>query len=180
MDAIDTQSIHDEMERARAKFHQFLADASDADLRRPSNGTRWTNEQLLFHMMFGYLIVRVLPVLVRVVGRLPDRVGKSFARLLDAAVRPFDMVNFWGSVGGARVFNRRRMGPKLDRIVASLHRRLDAESEADLARGMHYPRRWDPFFLDYMTLLDVYHFATQHFDFHVQQLTLDEPASDSA
>ena len=32
---------------------------------------------------------------------------------------------------------------------------------------------WDPYFRDYMTLADVYHYATQHFDFHRRQLTLD-------
>jgi hypothetical protein len=170
--AVDRESVREEMERARAAFHRMLDDATEADLRRPSNGTRWTNEQLLFHMMFGYLIVRVLLVVVRVIGRLPNGVGTAFARLLDSAVRPFDMVNFWGSCGGAKVFNRKRMGAKLDRIVASLHRRLDAESEADLRRGMPYPRRWDPFFQDYMTLIDIYHFPTQHFDFHARQLTI--------
>ncbi len=170
-------SIHEEMERSRATFHRLLESATDEQLRRPSNGTRWTNEQLLFHMMFGFLIVRVLLVLVRFVGRLPDRAQRVFARPLDAAVRPFDAINFWGSRGAVRVFNRRRMGPVMDRIVASLHRALDHESAADLRRGMHYPTSWDPFFQDYMTLPDIYHFATQHFDFHARQLTLDTPTT---
>ncbi|MDT7728837.1 MAG: hypothetical protein QOI21_5413 [Actinomycetota bacterium] len=168
----DKQSVHEEMERARAEFHRTLASAGDAELHEPSNGTRWTNEQLLFHMMFGYLIVRVLLVLVRVVGRLPDGVGRTFAQALDAVVRPFDAVNFWGSRGGAKVFNRARMGKQLDRVIASLHRTLDSETDADLRRGMHYPRSWDPFFQDYMTLIDIYHFPTQHFDFHARQLAL--------
>ncbi len=44
-----------EMEEARERFRQLLADAPLDDLRRSSDGTRWTNEQLLFHMLFGYL-----------------------------------------------------------------------------------------------------------------------------
>lgn len=68
----------------------------------------------------------------------------------------------------------RPMGAKFDRVVRGLHRRLRAESEADLQRGMHYPVRWDPFFKDFMTLADVYHFATQHFDFHHRQLTIEQ------
>jgi len=59
-----------------------------------------------------------------------------------------------------------------DRVIAALQRRLDAESDTDLARGMRYPTRWDPFFQDYMTLADLYRFPTQHFDFHRRQLTL--------
>ena len=53
-----------------------------------------------------------------------------------------------------------------DHVVAALRRRLDDESDATLARSTHYPTRWDPFFHDKMTLADVYHYPTQHFDFH--------------
>ena len=35
-----------------------------AELRKPTDGTRWNNEQLLFHMLFGYLLVRNLRFLV--------------------------------------------------------------------------------------------------------------------
>jgi hypothetical protein len=170
---MDKQTIHDEMERSRATFHQLLDSATTEDLRRASNGTRWTNQQLLFHMLFGYLIVRALLVLVRVFGRLPAGVSRAYARLLNAATAPFDLVNYLGSCGGARVFGTARMGAQCDRVIAALHRRLDAETDADLRRGMHYPTRWDPFFTDFMTLADIYHFPTQHFAFHQRQLTLD-------
>ena len=56
----DPQHIHEEMDHAYATFHQLTRTASQSDLHRPSEGTRWTNQQLLFHMMFGYLIVRRL------------------------------------------------------------------------------------------------------------------------
>jgi hypothetical protein len=70
---VDTSSasraaISAEMDGARAEFHRLLAHASDAELARRTNGTRWTNEQLLFHMLFGYLIVRNLRVVVKVYG----------------------------------------------------------------------------------------------------------------
>ena len=84
--AIDPQAIHDELERARADFHQMLDTATPASLRRTSDGTRWTNEQLLFHMLFGYLIVRTLIPLVRFLARLAGPVSSGFARLLDVFV----------------------------------------------------------------------------------------------
>jgi hypothetical protein len=170
---IDRRTVHEEMDRARDDFHGLLDGASDADLHRRSAGTRWTNEQLLYHMLFGFLLVRALLILVHLLSRLPDHASRGFARILNAATRPFDVVNYWGSRVGALVVNRRRMAPVLDRTVATLHRHLDHETEAALHSGMHYPTRWDPFFKDYMTTLDVYHFATQHFDFHAGQLTLD-------
>ncbi|MCX5009134.1 DinB family protein [Streptomyces sp. NBC_00638] len=170
--AWDRETIHEEMERARAAFHQLLDHATDADLRRPTSGTRWTNEQLLFHMLFGYILIRPLLVLLRTFGRLPYGAGRLFARLLNAATRPFDAINYLGPLGGAKVLGRRRMGSALDRVIAELHRRLDAERESDLALSMPYPTRWDPYFRDVMTIADLYRYPTQHFDFHRRQLTL--------
>jgi len=73
----------------------------------------------------------------------------------------------------ALVFRGRSLTALLDRTIAALHHRLDAEAEATLHRGMHFPVGWDPYFRDVMTIADVYHFGTQHFAHHRQQLTLD-------
>jgi hypothetical protein len=169
---LDRRAIRDEMERARQTFHQLLDHATAAELRRPSDGTRWTNEQLLFHMLFGYLIVRALLVLARIFGRLPDWASMAFGRLLDTVRTPFHLINYAGSCIGARIIPRSRMGGALDRVIAALQRRLEREPAADLRRGMHYPTSWDPFFASYMTLYGLYRYPTQHFDYHRQQLTL--------
>lgn len=169
---MDKRAVHEEMERARADFHDLVSQATDADLARPSNGTRWTNQQLLFHMLFGYLIIRALRNLVRMFGRLPDPVSRAWARLLNAATVPFDAVNFAGSWAGGSVLGPRAQAVLLDRVIAALQRRLAAETDDDLARGMYYPTRWDPFFDEIMTLAEIYRFPTRHFDFHRRQLTL--------
>ena len=41
---------------------------------------------------------------------------------------------------------------------------------------MHFPVGWDPYFKDYMTLTEVYHYPTQHYDHHRKPLTLAESA----
>lgn len=92
-----------ELDRARSDFRELLSTATVADLRRPTNGTKWNNEQLLFHMLFGYLLVRNLRFLVRAFSRLPDAASTQFAALLNAGTRPFHVVNYLGSLGGARV-----------------------------------------------------------------------------
>ncbi|MEU4605612.1 DinB family protein [Kribbella sp. NPDC023972] len=166
--------MHEEWERARREFHQLVEQADDAALRRPSNGTRWNNRQLLFHMLLGYLILRALLRLVRMFGHLPRGASRTYARLLNAGTKPFDVVNFLGSYAGGSTLSPARMAVMFDHVIDKLHRRLDAEGEAELARGMYYPTRWDPFFEEYMTLADVYRFPTRHFDFHRRQLTLDE------
>lgn len=169
---MDREAVHDELERARRDFRALIESATGPDLLQPTNGTRWNNRQLLFHMLLGYLIIRALLRLVRIFGRLPDRVSRAYARLLNAATRPFDEINFIGSYAAGRIMSPARMVIMFDHVIAKLHQRLDAESDDDLSRGMHYPTRWDPFFKDYMTLADVYHFPTQHYNFHRRQLTL--------
>ena len=169
---LDRQAVHDELDRVQADFRQLLGQATRADLARRTDGTRWTNEQLLFHMLFGYIIVRALLPLVAVFGRLPPGASRGYARLLDAATRPFDLINYLGPCVAVHIYGYRRMAAKLDRVLGALHRQIDAATPADLARGMRYPTRWDPFFTGYMTLADLFRYPTKHYDFHRRQLTL--------
>jgi hypothetical protein len=162
-----------DLERARAELHRLLDEAQRNDTwTKPTRGTRWTNEQLLFHMVFGYMVVQRLLILVKVFSRLPNSFSRVFARVLNAATRPFDVINYYGSCAAALVYNRRRMGAKMDQVIASLQRKLTRGSDDALRRGMHFPTRWDPYFKDHMTLEDVYRFPGQHFDFHAHQLTV--------
>jgi hypothetical protein len=171
----DRQLIHAELERVRIDLHQLVAHATASGLRRRSEGTRWTNRQLLWHMVFGYLVVwRLLPA-VRLFGRLPDGYSRRFAAALSACTRPFHVINYLGGCGGALVFHGPRLSRLFDRTVAQLHRRLDAETEQSMGRRMHFPVSWDPFFADTMTVFDLYHYGTQHYDFHRTQLTIGKP-----
>jgi hypothetical protein len=166
------ESIVRELRAARDDFHVLVDSASPAELRQRSAGTRWTNEQLLFHMLFGYLLVRNLLWLVRALARLPERWSRTFAAGLDAVTGPFHVVNYVGSCGGAAVLGRTRMERVMDGVIASLVRTLERSTEQQLARGMHFPVGWDPYFRDYMTVQDVLHYATEHYLHHRRQLTL--------
>ena len=81
-------------------------------------------------MVFGYMVVQRLLVLVRVFSRLPDAASRVFARSLNAAITPFNIINYYGNYYGscaaALVYNRHRMGAKMDRVIASLHLRAKA------------------------------------------------------
>jgi hypothetical protein len=159
-------------ERNCRELEQWLASAPDVALRRRSAGTRWNNEELLFHMVFGYMVVQALLPLVRFFGMLPPPFSRAFAWLLNAGTAPFDVVNYLGSKAAARVFNRKRMAAKLRRVTHSLTRRMERETAAAMARGMSFPDRWDPFFTPWMSLEDVYAYPIEHFDFHATQLSL--------
>lgn len=158
--------------RAEEQLRIWLADSTPSELGRKSTGTRWTNEELLFHMVFGYMVVRALLPLVRIVGRLPRPWARAFAAALNAATKPFDLVNYWGSRAAAVFYNRHRMGRKMHRVLAALGRRLARETPDSLAISMPFPPRWDPFFTNDMSLLEVYAYPTLHFDFHAKQLDL--------
>jgi hypothetical protein len=169
---MNRRDISEEIERARLDFHRIVDDATVAELRKPTEGTKWTNEQLLFHMLFGYLLVRNLMVLVRTFARLPSDASRRFAAALNAVTRPFHVVNFIGSLVGARILGYARMERLMDHVTRHLQKSLIRESDRGLNRGMHFPVGWDPYFNNYMTISDVYHYATQHYDHHRRQLTL--------
>ena len=164
--------IHDELDRVCADFEQLIDGAPVVEMRRPSDGTRWTNEQLLFHMLFGYLLVRNLLPMVRGFARLPDGASKRFASALNGATGPFHHVNYVGSLGGARVLGYPGMQRLMQRVIRSLHRSLDRRTDHELEQGMHFPVGWDPYFRDVMTLRELYHYPTQHYQHHRRQLTL--------
>ena len=169
---MDAASVSEEMDQARLAFRELIERSGPGDLRRRSAGTRWTNRQLLFHMVFGYLVVRTLLPLVRGFGRLPLSYSRRFAAVLHAIRRPYHLVNYAGSCAGGALLTPRAMTALLDRTVIALQRSLAGEDEQSLALRMTFPTSWDPYFADTMTVLEVYHFATQHFTHHQHQLTL--------
>jgi hypothetical protein len=167
---MDCTDIQAELQRARDDFHRVVARATPQDLRRRSHGTRWSNRQLLFHMLFGYIIVRTLIPLVHLLGRLGW--SRWFAATLNAAHRPFHLINYLGSCGGGQLLSPRRMTMLMDSTVDVIGRRLAAETPAGLALTMHFPTRWDPYFQPTMSVLDIYHYGTQHYDHHHRQLSM--------
>lgn len=135
---------------------------------------------MLFHLLLGYLVVRTLRPLIWLITRLPPWAQRGFAGTLNAAARPFHLVNYLGSVVGGHALSLPTMARLFDRACRSLATHLDRVSEVDLACTMPFPTRWDPFFTNRMSLLDIYHYPWQHFEFHRRQLTLDHPQRPTA
>jgi hypothetical protein len=163
--------IQTELERVTADFHRLLDSATGAELGMPTNGTKWTNKQLLFHMVFGFILVRALLPLVKGFGRLPPAASRGFAAVLNAGTRPFHVINYLGALPGGTMLDSRAMGRLMDSTTRHLRRRLARESERTLELAMHFPIGWDPYFMDVMTVQDVYHYPTQHYEHHRRQLT---------
>jgi hypothetical protein len=169
---VDRARIAADLVACRADLHELLAGATAERLGARSEGTAWTNEQLLFHMVFGFLVVRRLLPLVRFMSARPASVRRAFAGVLDAGRRPFHFVNYAGSCGGAMVFDHARMGWLHDRTIDHLVRSLQQEPEERLGRGMAFPTSWDPYFTSFMSLAEVYAYPVLHYRHHRAQLTL--------
>jgi hypothetical protein len=169
--AMDRHGIDADLERVTADYHRLLVSATHAELRMPTNGTKWTNKQLLFHMLFGFILVRALMPLVKGFGRLPPAASRTFAAILNAGTSPFHVLNYLSALPGGTVLSSRVMGKLMDSTIEHLRERLAGESDQTLELAMHFPIGWDPYFKDTMTVADVYHYPTQHYEHHRRQLT---------
>ncbi len=161
-----------ELTAARGRFATLASEMSPADRRRATVGTRWTNHQLLFHMLLGYLVVWPLLAVIELFDRLPPVAGRRFTGLLNWAERPFNAVNYWGGCVGAAVLSPARIAKIAGRVIVAWERRVRISSERTVARTMPFPTRWDPFFTLDMSIGDLYRYPTQHFRFHEHQLDL--------
>jgi hypothetical protein len=142
---VDRAALAADLRRARIEFHQLLAEAD----RETAGGSRraapagpmssccstwcsvtWSCSGCLFWCgcSAGYPI-RSAAFSPAPSTPQPDR---STSSTTTAPARP------------PLVYNRHRMGAKLDRVIASLQRQLDRERDDAFVRGMHYPTRWDP------------------------------------
>ena len=153
-------------------FDRLVARADADQLDAPSNGTRWTNRQLLFHMWFGQRIARTFIPLIGGFSRLPPAASRTWSRILTAATRPYDWINYAASAAGGRVVRPGTIRKWMRRDTAWLLRWAEAASAVDLARGMSVPTSWDPYFLPWMNRADLLNWAPKHYRHHRAQLTL--------
>ena len=123
-----------EMERARVDFHHLLDNATNAELPAGTDGTKWTNEQLLFHMLFRVPAGPRSADLGQSVHPITSTRPQGFAATLNATTRPFHVVNYLGSLGGARVLGHARMERLLAFVIGRLQRSVIGASE-DITDG---------------------------------------------
>ena len=122
-------------------------------------------------MLFAFMLVPALFWMIKFWSRLPPRWSLAFARLLDFTTPVFNRVNALGPRGQARVFGRKRAAAILERVFRSILRKVDSLREDEWSRGMHYPRRWDPLFGDYMTFEDLFRYPSAHYARHLRHLS---------
>ncbi len=58
-------TIRAELEATRKTFHTVLASFSESDFHRQSRNPGWTNDEILTHMTFGFIILNALLSMAR-------------------------------------------------------------------------------------------------------------------
>jgi hypothetical protein len=168
-----------ELEAARQEFHAMAAAVSEEAWSEPSNNPGWTNGQVLFHVLLGFLLVPPLARLLVVFGHLPGALGRAFARLLDLPTPFFHGINAAGPRGAARMLGRNGVIARFDRVHRVILTRLERVRPEQWTLAMAYPTRWDPRFRSEMRLEDLFHYPVLHLRHHRSQLRATQPVSAS-
>ena len=164
------RDIDAHLERTAADFHDLLDSASRAELRAPTNGTRWTNDSCCSTCCSAFSLSAPCFRWSRDSPGSPT-LSRAFAAALNAGTGAFHVVNYLSALPGNRVLRGPARGRLMDSTIGHLRASLERESECTLALAMHFPTGWDPYFNDVMTVADIYDYPTQHYDHHRRQLT---------
>ena len=136
----------------------------------PSHNPGWTNGQLLFHVMLGFVLVLPLARLLVLFGRLPRVVSRTFAGVLNLATPVFNRVNAIGPRPGARLLGKTGVLRQFDRVHARILARLERIRPGEWSLTMPYPTRWDPRFRSAMRLENLFQYPVDHLRHHRAQL----------
>jgi hypothetical protein len=162
--------LRPELEAARSEFHTMVASISERAWTQPSRNTGWTNGQIVFHVLLGFVLVVPLARLLVFFDHLPDSCSRLFARALDISTPLFDRMNALGPRVGARLLGRAGVIRKFDQVHGAILTRLDRARPADWNATMYYPTRWDPRFQTRMDLAALLRYPIDHLRHHREEL----------
>jgi DinB superfamily len=162
--------LRSQLEAAREEFHSMVAVVSEQGWAAPSKNPGWTNGQVLFHVLLGFILVLPLARLLVFFGHLPPVFGRIFARVLNFSTPLFHWVNALGPRAAARVLGRARVVRKFDATYRAILARLERVRPNQWALTMPYPTRWDPHFRTDMHLEDLFSYPVAHLRHHREQV----------
>ena len=170
--AASSDPVRADVEWIARDYWAILKAARPEELDLPTNGTAWTNRQLLFHMLLGQRVTRMVIVVMGVFSRLPAGASRAWAAGMAAVTPLYHRLNWLGGVVGGRLFTVSRMGRQMEAVTAEILHFYDHASPGDLRRGMTIPPSWDPYFSTWMDRAQLMTWAPMHYQHHRRQLTL--------
>jgi hypothetical protein len=164
-----------DLEGSQREFHALIDSLPEHGWTAPSHNPGWTNGQLLFHILLGFILVGPLASLLMVFGHLPRVCSKVFAGSLNFSTPLFNRLNAIGPRVGARLLGREGVLRTFDQVHGAIITRLDHLQPSHWALTMHYPTRWDPRFQREMRFEDLFRYPIDHLHHHSQQLRASLP-----
>ncbi|HEX6728466.1 MAG TPA: DinB family protein [Pyrinomonadaceae bacterium] len=159
-----------ELEAGREEFHSMADAISEPGWNESSNNPGWTNGQVLFHILLGFILVLPLSWLLIFFGHLPRVCGKAFAAILNFSTPLFHWINKIGPRAAARVLGRNGVIRMFGQVHRAILIRLERVRSSQWALSMHFPTRWDPRFRADMRLEDLFFYPVAHLRHHSAQL----------
>jgi hypothetical protein len=159
-----------ELLAAHREFHVMAADVSEQAWVESSHNPGWTNGQVLFHVLLGFILVLPLARLLVLFGHLPRVLGSIFAGLLNLATPLFHRINALGPRAAARTLGRDSVIRRFDQVHAAILTRLAKVRPNQWDLMMPYPARWDPRFRRDMRLEDLFLYPVSHLRHHRSQI----------
>src|SRR6266536_6160238 len=106
-----------DIESARLTFHLLVNSLPDSALNKRSANPGWTNGQIIWHIVFAFILTPILIVILRFFGRLPRRWSKLFASALNYSTPVFNLVNAIGPRIAVKIFPRKLIVKLFDHII---------------------------------------------------------------
>lgn len=157
-------------EYARKEFHKLINSLSSGDLRKRSHNPGWTNGEILFHILLGFIVVHLLFPLVMLFGKLPKSWSKIFSGILNASTPVFNVLNAIGARIGGRLLSKKSLEEKFDWVISKILNKLNKLESQEFDRGMYFPDKWDDLFKEFMTIRELFSYPIKHFKFHLKQI----------
>jgi hypothetical protein len=168
-----SEMVVEKLETTRIQFIEIAENISEEELKRISKNIGWTNNEILAHILFGFIITNVLLPGVIIFGNLPKVLTQPFAMLLNSLTKPFNFINKLGARAQGKVFTEKRLVYLIDKTIKSIENRVKHIKNEDWQKGMYYPNKWDSNFDEFMTLEKLMNYPKNHFEFHKTQLLLN-------
>ena len=162
--------LRSDLEGVRGEFHAVVASITEREWTEPSQNPGWTNGQVVFHILLGFILVVPLARLLVFFGRLPAPCSRIFAGILNVSTPLFNRINAKGPRAGARLLGRGGIISKFDQVHGAILARLDQARPSDWAAAMNYPTRRDPRFQTRMDLAALLRYPVDHLRHHRDQL----------
>lgn len=160
MDNFSTREVlKDELESTRRQFHQLLERIPARLYLKPTSNPAWNVAEVLYHMSIAPRYISSDVVFIRRFSWIPKPPGQLF-----------HMLNNWMTKRGAKHATHQYLADQYDKAHDRMMKTFFTIRDDEWTKGAEYPG-WDPMLDGFVTLERLFHYPTQHFQVHAEELS---------